>query len=39
MGCNTSTQAQVGAQNKDFSTGLQTDFTSGLVLSLAWAKF
>ena len=39
MGCNTSTQAKVGAQNKDFGTGLQTDFTSGLVLSLAWAKF
>ena len=39
MGCNTSTQTRVGAQNKDFGTGLQTDFTSGLVLFLAWAKF
>ena len=35
---NTSTQAQVGAQNKDFGAGLQTDLTSGLVLCVTQAK-
>ena len=32
------TSAQVGAQNKDFGAGLQTDLTSGLVLSVMQAK-
>ena len=28
-----------GGTEQGFGTGLQTDFTSGLVLFLAWAKF